>query len=129
MRQAGLLMGIFWVGLGIFLLISNWLGKSSYYIPKINIGLGWVVLVLGIWRIWWWWKTEEEPRRRRESFEREQRQMMLELYQTDSDGYQHIDIAPDQSQVEEQPTKQESSSLASDTTASQPETNNRKDDI
>jgi len=72
-------MGVFWVGLGLFLLVSSWLGQSSFVIPHININLGWVVLVLGIFRIWWWWKTEEEPKRRRLEARAEQRQFNLEM--------------------------------------------------
>lgn len=81
MRQMGLWMGIFWIGIAIFLLLSQWLGKASYPLPKLNINLGWVVLVLGIWRLWWWWTTVEKPYRRRLAFQQEQRQMELELEQ------------------------------------------------
>ncbi|TNE49486.1 MAG: hypothetical protein EP343_11580 [Deltaproteobacteria bacterium] len=79
MRQMGLWMGIFWIAIGLFLLISQWTGQAQYPIPKLNINLGWVIVALGAWRIWWWWKTTEEPHRRRLAFEKERRQMELEL--------------------------------------------------
>jgi len=72
-------MGVFWVGLGLFLLLSSWLGQSSFVLPHLNINLGWVVIALGIFRIWWWWKTEELPRRRRLEARAEQRQFNLEM--------------------------------------------------
>ena len=77
--KGGLWMGITWAGLGIFLVISSWLGKASYPIPKLNIDLGWVVLALGFFRIWWWWKSVEQPRKRRLAFQAERRRLDAEL--------------------------------------------------
>lgn len=74
----GVWMGLFWVGLGIFILVSSWMGKSSFYIPRLQINLGWVVIALGALRIWWWWKTEELPARRKKEARAEIRQMELE---------------------------------------------------
>lgn len=75
----GLWMGVFWAGLGLFILVSSWLGRAAFYIPKLNINLGWVIIALGLFRIWWWWKTEEEPKRRRLETRAEIRQMELEI--------------------------------------------------
>lgn len=75
----GLWMGVFWAGLGLFILVSSWLGRAAFYIPKLNINLGWVIIALGLFRIWWWWKTEEEPKRRRLETRAEIRQMEIEI--------------------------------------------------
>lgn len=81
MRQTGLWMGLFWIGIGVFLILSQWFGRASYSIPKLNISWGWLIMLVGVWRIWWWWISVEQPHRRRLAFEQEQRQMELELEQ------------------------------------------------
>lgn len=85
MRQMGLWMGIFWIAIALFLLVSEWLGRASYPIPKLNFNLGWLVLVLGIWRIWWWWKTVEQPHRHKLALRQEQRRMELEREQSEKE--------------------------------------------
>ncbi len=70
----GLFFGVLWIGIGIFLLMSAAIGYSSYRLPKLDIELGWVVLALGVFRLWWWWYFEDNPYRK----ELEKKREMLE---------------------------------------------------
>lgn len=71
-------MGIFWMGLGVFFLLSSLVGKGAYLVPALQINLGWIILPLGALRVWWWWKSEEEPRRQRAAFLAEVRKLEAE---------------------------------------------------
>jgi membrane protein implicated in regulation of membrane protease activity len=66
-------MGLVWIGLGIFFLI-----RGGFVLPRINLELGWIVIVLGIVRVYWWWLSVEKPRRDREARKKETQALLEE---------------------------------------------------
>ena len=84
-----MIMGLLWIGVGIIFLLSPLFGGGRYVLPKIGIDLGWIVIGLGIFRLWWWWKFDELPRRRR-----------IALRLEELRGYEEDNAADQEEQIE-----------------------------
>ncbi len=65
-------MGIFWI------LLSIYFFAKGYIVPKLNVSLGLIVLIFGIFRLYWWYISTYKPTQRRKKREKAIRQLRLE---------------------------------------------------
>ena len=70
-------MGSFWFVLGLGVLLAPYLGGRAFLLPALNISVGWIILVLGIFRIYIGWRMEEQ-RKRSEAIQRLKREQRSE---------------------------------------------------
>jgi len=75
MAAYGIWMGIAWIAVAIFIIVSDMLGSMRLRLPYLRINPGWIIVVLGMIRIWWWWISYEKPRRRQAELRVELREL------------------------------------------------------
>lgn len=76
----GMWMGIFWICIGLFVIIADLMGQA-FRIPlgSVQFNPGWIVLALGLLRLHWWRKSIAEPRRHRQALEAKLKEMEADM--------------------------------------------------
>jgi|GEM_PF-5874268 len=53
-------MGVLWILFGVVVILAPWLGQRAFLLPVANISVGWVILLMGVFRVYVGWRMEKQ---------------------------------------------------------------------